>query len=328
MLIDQIVRETGFSSDQVLGILKRAPHAYCIYTIPKRSGNGVRVIAHPARQLKLLQRWIADRVLADLPIHESVYSYRTGRSVRDHACVHKDTNFLLRIDLTDFFPSITRRDVVALLMLRRSSLKTILTDTDLAVIAKLVCKGNAITIGSPSSPIISNAVLYDFDVKASDIASQYGAIYTRYADDLYFSTNSPNILSTVLEEVRATFRDLPFPRVIINEDKVVFTSRKRKKVVTGLVITPGRNISLGRAKKRHIRGLLHRFGEGLLGDKDISYLKGYMSYCSDVEPEFVNSVKRKYGELLLEQLINTPTVVRKVSHSKSDLKNMRQLQSD
>lgn len=308
MLIDQIARETGFTNDQIVEILRRAPHAYCVYRIPKRSGNGFRVIAHPSRTLKVLQRWLADRVLCDLPIHDSVYSYRLGKSVKDHAAVHINTNFLLRIDLTNFFPSITNKDVLSLLRLRKSSLKMPLSDDDLLTIARIVCKGKEITIGSPSSPVISNAVLYDFDVSATSVASAFGAIYTRYADDLYFSTNAPNVLSDLLGEIRKLFDQLSFPKVVINEEKVIFTSRKRRKVVTGLVITSDKKISLGREKKRYIRGLLYRFGEGGLGEKEISYLKGYLSFCKVSEPGFLLALGKKYGDDLFVKLFNEPTV--------------------
>ena len=312
MLVDQIVRETGLSSLQVNEIINQAPHSYCTYTIPKRSGGGTRVISHPEKKLKMLQRWITERILADLPVHESVYSYRPKTSIAKHALVHKHANFFLRVDLQDFFPSITLRDVNALLMDRKNVIKLPLSDSDIVLISRLVCKGRAITIGSPSSPAISNTILYGFDVIATELAQKYAATYSRYADDLYFSTCTPNVLAALFQDVKVAIQQLPYPRLVINDDKTTFTSRKRKIVVTGLVISTERKISLGREQKRHIRGLLHKFGEGQLNDDRISYLKGYLSYCSGVEPEFIKSIKIKYGESLFEKLKKLPIKARKI----------------
>lgn len=312
MLIDQIARETGLSGPQILEIARCAPYSYRTYTIPKRSGGGVRVISHPSRKLKVLQRWLADRVLIDLPIHDLVYSYRRGKSIRDNADLHKNANYLLRVDLKDFFPSISRVDVTSLLRLHKTDFQIPVSDEDISFVARVVCKGNAITIGAPSSPVISNAVLYNFDVKVTELSTKYAVTYTRYADDLYFSTCLPNVLTTLLAEVKAVLQTLPFPKVIINDDKTIFTSRKRRIVVTGLVVTTDRKISLGREKKRHIRGLLHRFSENRLDNDKISYLKGYLSYCSGSEPEFIVALRRKYGDLLLENVFKTPIFMRKI----------------
>ncbi len=316
MSSSQISRETGFSEEQIFEIIRKAPHSYRVYSIPKRNGDGFRLIEHPSRQLKTIQRWLADRLLVRLPIHDAVFSYRPNLNVRDHASVHASSNYLLRIDLRDFFPSIKRHDVEALLSLRAESLQFQLSAEDLSIVARVVCKGDRLTIGAPSSPVLSNAVLYGFDVRASQIAATYQATYTRYADDLYFSTDAPDVLSRVLEEVRNALNDLPFPQVFINEEKTIFTSRKRRKVVTGIVVTPDKKLSLGREKKRYIRSLLFQFASGSLDEKSISYLKGYLAYCAVVEPEFIDSLKRKYGEAQLVQLNAAPTVMRKAPPSK------------
>ena len=113
-------------------IATTASHRYKVYRIRKRTG-GTREISHPSKELKGLQRWLVLRVFSRLPIHDSVYSYRNGLSIRDHAEVHKRNNYLIRIDLKDFFPSITAKDVARLLLANRQNIPLTITATDLKV---------------------------------------------------------------------------------------------------------------------------------------------------------------------------------------------------
>ena len=311
MLVEQMAKEIGLSQDQILSIANRASHSYKNYFIKKRSTNGHRLISHPAQDLKLLQTWLATRLFSALPIHECVFSYRRDISIKRHAGMHRSSNYLLRIDITDFFPSISRRDIYHLLESNRDRYVPALTVEDLKLVLQIACKGNAITIGAPSSPILSNAILYNFDVHWAKRAKELAVTYTRYADDLYFSTNEPNILSQVLIEVRDNLNALDWPKLRINDAKTIFTSKKRRRVVTGLVLSSTNAISIGREKKRHIRSLIHQFILGKLPERDISYLKGYLSYAGNVEPAFVEALKRKYGEGFLKEISKIAHVTRK-----------------
>lgn len=311
MLVDKMAKEIGLSQDQILDIAKRSRHAYKTYRIKKRSTGGYRTISHPARDLKLLQTWLAARLFPALPIHECVFSYRKGISIKTHAAMHRSSNYLLRIDITDFFPSISQRDIYHLLLSNRDRYVPALTAEDLKLVLRIACKGNEITIGAPSSPILSNAILYNFDAYWANRAKELTVTYTRYADDLYFSTNEPNILSKVLEELRESLSLLDWPKLRINDAKTIFTSRKRKRVVTGLVLSSTNTISIGREKKRHIRSLIHQFILGKLPERDISYLKGYLSYAVNIESAFLEALKAKYGEGVLEEISKIAHITRK-----------------
>ena len=94
-----------------------------------------------------------------LPVHDCVYSYRADLSVRAHAIVHRQNNYLLRLDIKDFFPSIGKQDIYHLLAANADRFIPALENPDIELIARLACKGGAITIGAPSSPSISNAIL-------------------------------------------------------------------------------------------------------------------------------------------------------------------------
>lgn len=292
-------------------IAHTANHRYKVYRIAKRTG-GSREIAHPAKELKSLQRWIADNVFAKMPVHDSVYSYRIGRGIRDHAELHRKGNYLIRIDLKDFFPSITARDVARLVIENRGRLSLPLTAEDLRNICRIVCRNNRLTIGAPSSPVISNAILYSFDKHWSRVCNHREVIYSRYADDIYLSTNVPNVLGEMYREMRKDLEEREWPKLVVNRRKVVFTSRKYNRNVTGLILTSDRKISIGHDKKRWLRSQVHKFSQGQLPEREASHLRGYLSYVRSVEPVFLQKLRKKYGVTVIRQITNAELVVRKV----------------
>ena len=100
----------------------------------------------------------------------------------------------MKIDFSNFFPSLKRKDVKTVL---ESHLADKLPDLeeDIGIILDIVCKKGALTIGAPSSPVLSNAILYDFDCFVSTLCVKEQVTYSRYADDLYTSTNQHDKLA-------------------------------------------------------------------------------------------------------------------------------------
>lgn len=279
-------------------IIKTAPFRYKFYTIPKRSG-GVRSIFHPSPALKSVQRWMINGPVAGLPVHESVYSYVEGRNIGMNAAAHVESNYFIRFDFSDFFPSITGGVLGRFL---RKSVETGIIDLDDSVIAavvRLACRavgenGSALTIGAPSSPYLSNTVLYEFDEAVSAEADAHGVVYTRYADDIYLSSR---ILAD-LGDFEGRFREivavrLPFIR--INEEKVQHLSRKRRITVTGVNVTPDRRLSVGRERKRRIRTMLYLAMSGVLQPEAFASLRGDIAYVKSIEPDYVERLERKFG---------------------------------
>jgi RNA-directed DNA polymerase len=305
MIINQISREIGVPEEAIRITAHRASHMYRVYNIPKRVGGGTRTIEHPAKPLKTLQRWIAVRMLSQLPVHEAVFSYRPRLGIRQHAEVHRHNRFLLRLDLRDFFPSISRRSVEDLLARHMANFRPAIDEDDVLLLTQLVCRFDRITIGAPSSPSLSNAVFFSVDVALAGHCAAQAVAYSRYADDMYFSTNEANLLTNLLPVVRATLARFNSAELRINEEKSTYTSPKRKRVVTGLVITPQGELSVGRDRKRQIRTLIHLFRTDQLPPEDVYRLKGLLSYVSSVEPAFVDSVIRKFGPEVIGRLIGS-----------------------
>ncbi len=280
-----------------------AQYRYKVYQIPKQKPNQFRTIAQPATEVKLIQRWLTEKIFVSLPIHRSATAYRQGISIADHAGKHAAKRFLLKMDFKNFFPSITVHDIHKHLT-KYGKLST----GDITSVCKLVCwrrrdTGDLVlSIGAPSSPILSNTVLFDFDKQVAKITQSKKVLYSRYADDLAFSTNRKGVLKEIHAEVSELCEQLVYPRLKINTEKTVFTSKAYRRSLVGLVLTPEGETSLGRDKKRKIRNQLYRFSNGNLGNEDISILRGMLAYAWSVEPSFILSLLRQRGEDVFKTL--------------------------
>jgi len=306
-VLERIAAETGIPLNRLMLIAQTADFRYKQYTIPKRSG-GTRLIQHPARELKFLQHWIIDHVLTLSRVHDAATAYLKQSSVRRNAALHADNKYFLRIDFKDFFPSITLADVTNLLKNLTAEDRAVLTEEDIKIIGKIVTRNGRLTIGAPSSPIISNAIMYEFDDAMRQLARSHYSVYSRYADDLVFSTKSPHLLESLLPRIREYIASSESPSLQINEDKLAFNSKKRQVRVTGLIIDCQSQVSIGRAAKKKARALVHQFALGKLDPVQASYLKGYLGYVNAAEPKFMDALRRKYGNEIIDTIRHTPSI--------------------
>jgi len=312
MIIKYISELTGLNSSYVSKVAKSANYRYKIYQIPKRHNKGFRIIAHPSSELKLIQRLLAENIFSQFPIHKSVFSYRKNIGIQNIAKVHLKNNYLLRLDFENFFPSIKRSDIFRFLSENKLENPFVLNKTDVEIICNIVCKDNCLAIGSPTSPIISNVILYNLDKLWHVNAKKMNIIYTRYADDIYLSTNKQNILSEFFNSAINDLKNMNYPKLFFNHNKTVFTSKKHKRLVTGLYLTTDNNVSIGRSQKRYIKSLVHRYFIGEISDDLISYLRGYLSYINAVEPLFLTSLRTKYGNETINSIFSAPLINKKL----------------
>ena len=302
-LINLLRAELPFSRDELLALIRTAPYRYKTYEIPKRQEGKFRTIAQPSREVKLIQSWLNKRVFGALPIHNSAMAYRKGHSIADHAEIHAGRRFLLKMDFKDFFPSILEKDIF-----NHLAKFSDLPEEDVRAVCQLVCwrdkvRGvKCLSIGAPSSPILSNSLLYEFDKKVVSAFRGHKVSYSRYADDLAFSTNRKEVLSNVEESVRAICNEIQSPRLVINREKTVNVSRRHRRVLVGLVLTPDGSVSLGRERKRRLRSAIYRFIHDQVKGDDLATLRGELAFAWSVEKTFVASLVRQFGAEVFEKL--------------------------
>jgi RNA-directed DNA polymerase len=304
MIIEQMAHDLGVPTRFIVNLAHGASYEYKVYSIPKRSG-GHRVIHHPSRRLKALQRWLLSTVIEGLPIHPAATAYRKGRSIFQNAAVHAKSRFLLRMDLTNFFPSITQSDLVNYVG-EHIALFRDWTPLDVDIFCRLVCRNSTLTIGAPTSPALSNALCYEMDVLMHALCAKSGVAYSRYADDLFFSCDQPNVLRQMEGDVGKVVSQLKIPANIrLNPAKTRHSSKRRERRVTGLIIGSDGCVYVGRTLKRKIRTLIHTFDS--LDIPTRTSLSGLIAYAAGFDPQFMNSLIDKYGLELVRRVTRLPT---------------------
>ena len=143
-------------------------------------------------------------------MHDAATAYRKGRTILDNAKAHAGTRFLLRMDMQEFFPSLSLDDMNEYKR-RRPNLFKHWTDQDFEWFCFLIFRFGRLTIGAPTSPAISNALCFDLDVTLGGICQSCNVNYTRYADDLFFSANEGGVLAKVKQEVKLAVSRLMLP---------------------------------------------------------------------------------------------------------------------
>jgi RNA-directed DNA polymerase len=277
-----------------------ASYRYREYVIVGRT-NRRRTVYHPSRQLKALQRWLLRNVVSQLRVHDAATAYEKNRGILRNADAHRSSHFLLRMDFEEFFPSLTETDVRVTLETARSArrIDPSWDDSDTSLFVSLVCRYGHLTIGAPTSPSLANAICFELDEQLTALAAHHDVTYTRYSDDLFFSSNRRDVLGSLVAEVSAIVQARNHPQLLtVNVSKTRHSSRRGRRVVTGIVITPEGGLSLGRKVKRRIRSQIHNLGT--LSAPELSSLRGRLAYSRSVEPDFINRLILKFGAARVE----------------------------
>jgi hypothetical protein len=305
MILDLLMDRTGLGRADLLKIIHTAPVRYKVYRIPKRSG-GERDIAQPSRPLKALQRAIVCEYLAKFPVHEAAAAYRVGLSIRDNAERHLRSNFVLKLDFVNFFNSLTVADWDAY---ARRNLPSLSPD-DRYILRQVLFFGGGsahprfLSVGAPSSPAISNILMYNFDRELAARCMRAGVNYTRYADDVTLSARAIGTLLELENSIPRILTQTKSPRLELKREKRGLYSRAGRRMVTGLVLTPTGGISLGRERKREISAMIDHIRKGTnKSDEHLLRTKGYLGFAISCEPTLVDRLRLKYGDSTIDYIL-------------------------
>ncbi|MCO8051998.1 retron St85 family RNA-directed DNA polymerase [Proteus penneri] len=288
-------------------VITSGPKMYKVYTIPKRNG-GKRTIAHPSKVLKVFQRGIIEFLTDKLPIHNSAYAYKKNISIKDNALQHVSHSYFLKMDLADFFNSID----VDLFEKQIERHKIILTDEDITLLRRCIfwspkktSLGNLIlSVGAPSSPLISNFIMFSFDEIVTTICNSLEIKYTRYADDMFFSTNKKDILFKIPNLIKYILFSEFNEKIVVNDIKTSFSSKAHNRHLAGITITNNEKLSIGRERKRIISAMIHKYSLGNSSTLELSKLQGLLSFSKHIEPLFVERMEVKYSVYLINKIIS------------------------
>jgi RNA-directed DNA polymerase len=251
----------------------RDERRYRRFEIAKRAG-GKREIAAPLRPLKELQRRLAGHLQGWYSPSSHVTGYVRGRGPKPNAEPHRRQEWVLRVDLADFFPSIHLGRVRGMFMAKPFSFGR----DAAAILAQLCCFRRTLPQGAPTSPVISNIICRSMDREIAKLAASERCYFTRYADDLTFSTDRTSFpASLAYVEGTKAFIGSNLERVIneasftVNEEKTRLVRRWQRQRVTGFVINDRLNVP--REYVREIRTVLYIWKRYGLIDAETSFAR-------------------------------------------------------
>ncbi|MEX0943204.1 MAG: retron Ec67 family RNA-directed DNA polymerase/endonuclease [Pseudomonadales bacterium] len=233
-----------------LYIIKPA-NQYTTFNIPKKSG-GTRAISAPTTNLKSLQSCLSHLLLDCVDeINKSKlvrgtykstlsHGFVRDRSIITNAVMHLHKRNVLNMDLEDFFGGFNFGRVRGF-FIKNSNFNL---DPHIAtVIAQIACHQNKLPQGSPCSPVITNLITHSLDIKLAALAKKYSCVYTRYADDITFSTRESVFPAQIMAEKKGTYivgkklkSEIGRSGFSINQAKTRIQYKDSRQDVTGLIV--------------------------------------------------------------------------------------------
>ena len=282
--LSSLERDLGISAKTLYAVSNNISKHYHKAKLPKKSG-GYRNLSVPDEVLKSIQRRIADVLLIHMPVSRYAKAYRDGSSTLRNAKHHVGKQVVLKLDILHFFDSIrysTVKDIVFPEEIYAEPLRILLT--------MLCYHKDALPQGAPSSPAITNIILYEFDEQIGQWCRERGIAYTRYCDDMTFSGDFDP--AEVIRFVRLELKKMGF---LLNGQKTKVQRPGQQQSVTGIVVNENLSIpadyrrklrqELYYCKKFGIQEHLQKIGLEIPEDTYRMQLLGKVSYVLQVQPE-------------------------------------------
>lgn len=287
----QLANELRIFRKDVFELSKNARKHYNLIMLRKKNG-GLRYIHSPDTSLKNAQRRILKSILSNINISPYATAYVKGKKLKDNATPHINHKYLLKMDITDFFGSITYLQVIS------SAFNANRFPVQIgAILTSLCCLDDVLPQGAPTSPALSNIVMKNFDDIIGAWCKKRNISYSRYCDDLTFSADIP--LYNVYVKVKDMLEKRGFE---VNEEKTNFITNSSSQRVTGLTVNE--KVSIPHDYKKELRQEVYYAIKYGLADSIIkgnktryinygkpnihsyfSHLKGKMFYVLQIEPE-------------------------------------------
>lgn len=314
-------------------IARRDKQPYRCFSMRKRRG-GFRLICIPRAQLKQAQTWIAKAVLNRTCPPDSFFAYAPGSSAIAVAERHCCATWLIKIDIQQFFESVSERQVywafcelgyeplisfeLARLCTRvhvnknrryRNRRWTAAHSTSITEYAAPRGKIGHLPQGAPTSPMLSNLVLKSLDRELEKVSRSRGLVYTRYADDLIFSTAEATFTrQSAIELVRACNAAMVRFGFRPRTDKTVISPPGARKLVLGLVVD-GEKPRLTRQYRNQLEAEIYGIEQfGIIAHTQsrgwsstvalMAHLDGKLRYANQVQPEFARKLATRLAKAM------------------------------
>ncbi|MBA3040264.1 MAG: TIR domain-containing protein [Alphaproteobacteria bacterium] len=249
--VQDVASALGLEPGKFFYVVKNADNGryYKQFQIPKKKG-GMRDISKPVRGLALAQDRFAAILLRKYEPKQFVKGYVKGQSFLTNAQYHERQRWVLNIDIKDFFPSIGFARVRGLFLSNYFGFN----ERVATILARITTFQDGLPQGASTSPVIANIIAHNLDKRLVEIAIKERLRYTRYADDITFSSSQKVIPSSVIKSweplngtrtivlgngITDAFRSARFE---VNEKKTRILFPSERQEVTGLIVNRKANV--------------------------------------------------------------------------------------
>ena len=263
-------------------------------------------------ELKDYQIFLNHTLISYMKVNENVvFSYRKGTSVYEALSPHRNNKHFLKTDIKSFFGSINKSLVKQCLLsnideypVTQDEIKTYLEQ-----LTNLIIYENKLPVGFTTSSKLSNAVLYEFDNKLEEYCIDNDILYTRYSDDLIFSTNKKDKLNYVISEVQKILNRHYNNLFSLNDKKTKFYKAWERIKILGLVVTPNGNITIDKKYKKDIEVIFHYYLTNRVKfnsffnrrfDSKMSKISGLLNHINSVDKNYILKLRKRYGNYIVD----------------------------
>lgn len=333
LTLNHLAWSTGASYLYLRSIVQRSFDPYTDIVIHRRDGRKMRAISSPEPILMHVHRWILHQILEKLSVAPASFAYTPGSSIKDCAARHLGAKWLIKLDIRNFFESIDEARVYAVFrgagyqslpafelarICTRYALHAKHVDEKLFrpnIEYRMIRAYNTpfmgfLPQGAPTSGALANLVAKSLDARLARLAAEHRLVYTRYADDMTFSSGDPFERSRAIEIVKSASATIRRERFAVHDAKTRIVPPGARKIVLGLLVDgqePRISVSMRTRLCHHVRGV-EQFGlaqhvrhmrfssiEGL-----VRHVGGLISFAGDIEPAWAAGMAERWHRALLE----------------------------
>jgi len=269
--------------------IKRGEGHKMYHKIVRHKKNGdERIIYSPEVRLKCLQKAILEFLYTRLKFSKHVVGFVPGKSTVDHAKFHLNKKMLIKIDIKDFFPSIIASNIYL-------NLCEHFTDHIAMIITNICTYKRHAAQGIPTSPFLANMCFESVDKKLIDLSKQNNMAYSRYADDMVFSTNDDVDPDAFIKEA---YKIIGREGYRVNDEKTKIMRDGKTKKICGIIVSDKLNIP--RDVRKRLRAMIHNsLNNGIESQAKesmdfIKFMDGYLAYIRPINPELHKDLYGKW----------------------------------
>lgn len=288
--LDKLSVRTGLSHKELNSLIEDSKNEFVRRDVEI---NGKRRTFYiPSPTLKFIQYQVMSIILNKISVSESAHAYTKGKSIKSNVLAHANSKHFYQTDIVSFFPNI-KTQMVKESLLQNWPLKNDSKIEDIELTLKITCPFGHLDLGSPTSPILSNIVMknFDYDLLSQLRKDNYKIIYTRYSDDITISSES-RLSRNIEYTVHNLLLKYGFKK---NNKKTKIVELKEFIKITGIYLYADGKITVGTKFKKNLKHYLYLLINENKSKKTKEQILGMLSFLRDIEPDYYQKMVLKYS---------------------------------